>query len=91
MMTWGNVDLHKALVSASTFDHILGAGLSNMLGLPADYRFGNTSPASVGLKGTSQMAFGANIGVMYDINDGWTLGASFRTRMTMTVKKATPL
>ncbi len=87
MMTWGNVDLHKALVSASTFDHILGAGLSNMLGLPADYRFGNTSPASVGLKGTSQMAFGANIGVMYDINDRWTLGASFRTRMTMTVKK----
>lgn len=87
MLTWGNVDLHKALVSASTFDRLLEAGLTHMLGIPADYRFGNTSPASVGLKGTSQMAVGANIGVMYDITDRWTVGASLRTRMTMSVKK----
>lgn len=87
MLTWGTVDLHKALVSASTFDRLLGAGLTYLLGVPADYRFGNTSPASVGLRGTSQMALGANVGVMYDINDRWTVGASFRTRMTMSVKK----
>lgn len=45
MLTWGNVNLHKALVSASTFDRLLEAGLTHMLGIPADYRFGNTSPA----------------------------------------------
>lgn len=33
------------------------------------------------------MAVGANIGVMYDITDRWTVGASLRTRMTMSVKK----
>lgn len=83
MITWANVDLDKGLVSASSFDKMLS--LVNP-GLPS---FGNTVPASVNLKGTADVAVGANIGLMWDINDQWTVGASFRSKMMMKVKSGT--
>lgn len=79
MLTWGKVDLNKALVSGTTFDAVVGAQ-----GIPSN--LGHTPAASINLTGTSQVALGANIGVMYDINDQWTVGANFRTEMTMKVK-----
>lgn len=51
-----------------------------------NYSYGNMPPASVGLKGSSELALGFNIGAMYDISDQWTVGASFRSKMKMTVK-----
>ncbi len=79
-IAWGSVDLNKALIPGHTFDAIASAmGLQ----FPA---LGNAAAASVNLKGTSNVALGANIGVMYDINDQWTVGANFRTEMTMKVK-----
>ena len=50
------------------------------------YTYGNMPPASVGLKGNSELALGFNIGAMYDITDKWTVGASFRSKMEMKVK-----
>ncbi len=50
------------------------------------YTYGNMPPASVGLKGNSELALGINIGAMYDITDKWTVGASFRSKMEMKVK-----
>ncbi len=79
MITWGSVDLDKALVSGNSFDTAIGA-----MGLPIS-PLGNVAAASVNLKGTSAVALGANIGVMYDINDKWTVGANFRTKMSMKV------
>lgn len=79
MITWGKVDLNKALVSGESFDAV-----AQTMGLPAT--LGNNAAASVNLTGTSQVALGANIGVMYDINDKVTIGANFRTKMDMTVK-----
>lgn len=79
MVAWGNVNLNKGLVTASSMDMLMAAqGL--------EYRFGETCPASVNLQGTSQVALGANVGVMYDITRQWTVGASFRTKMGMKVK-----
>lgn len=49
-------------------------------------QFGNTMPASVNLTGNANVAFGFNVGVMYDINRQWTVGANFRSKMTMKVK-----
>lgn len=72
-ISWGKVDLDKALVTGSSFDALTGSSL------------GNTAAASVNLNGTSQVALGANIGVMYDIDRHWTAGASFRTKMSMRV------
>lgn len=74
MITWGNVNLDKGLVPGSTFDAMAGAEV-----------LGATTAASVNLTGTSQVSLGANIGVLYDINKQWSVGASFRTKMTMKV------
>lgn len=76
---WGSVNLNKGLVSPSTLDAILALTGS-------EYKFGHTSPASVNLKGESQIALGANIGAMYEISENVTVGASFRTKMKMKVK-----
>lgn len=75
MVTWGNVNLDKGLVPGSTFDMVAGVPM-----------LGDVVAASVNLTGTSQVALGANVGVLYDINRQWSVGASFRTKMTMKVK-----
>lgn len=79
-MSWGTVDLNKGLVNPTTLDAML-----QMMGI--QYTFGSTMPASVNLKGTSQYAWGVNVGAMYDINDKWTVGASYRSKMIMKVTK----
>ena len=85
MITWGNVDLNKGLVSAATTDRALG--LLKQLGQvpPETPAFGNTTPASVNLQGNANISVGLNIGAMYDVTDRITLGASFRTKMMMKV------
>lgn len=74
MVTWGTVNLDKGLVPGSTFDMIAGQPV-----------LGDITAASVNLSGTSQVSLGANLGVLYDINSKWSVGASFRTKMTMKV------
>lgn len=78
MISWGNVNLDKALVSGRSFDALMGT-----MGVPSN--LGESAAASVNLKGTSDVALGANVGIMYDINSKWTVGADFRTRMQMKV------
>lgn len=79
MITWGSVDLNKGLVSASSIDAVLAAQ-----GAPT--RFGNTTPASVNLNGTADVKLGVNLGVLWDINKQWSVGASWRSQQTMKVK-----
>ncbi len=86
MISWGSVDLNKGLVNPASMDNLIG--ILSLLGqIPAGAsKFGNTMPASVNLTGTANVACGINIGAMYDINDQWTVGADFRSKMTMKVK-----
>ncbi|MDE7461506.1 MAG: outer membrane protein transport protein [Paramuribaculum sp.] len=90
MLTWGSVDLNKGLVSSSSLDRLLtvlqATGASQAMGLDPSYRFGTTTPASVNLKGTSDVAVGVNVGAMFDVSDRVTVGASFRSKMMMKVK-----
>ena len=89
MISWGNVDLNKGLVAASSMDKMLGVLQATgqlQQGVPA---FGNTTPASVNLNGTSDVAVGVNVGAMYEINRQWNVGASFRTEMKMKVAAGT--
>lgn len=79
MVSWGSVNLNKGLVNPATMDAMLGA-------MGSTAQFGNTMPASVNLTGNANVAFGFNVGVMYDINRQWTVGANFRSKMTMKVK-----
>ncbi len=86
MITWGNVDLNKGLVSPATMDKAVGA-LAELGALPQETPlFGDIAPASVNLNGTSQIAVGFNVGAMYNISKQWTVGASFRSKMGMKVK-----
>ena len=78
-IAWGKVDLDKALVSGSSFD-----AMAALMQLPAE-KLGHAAAASINLKGTSDVALGANVGVMWDINRQWTVGVDFRTKMNMNV------
>ena len=49
------------------------------------YRYGNMPPASVNLKGDSELALGFNVGVLWDINEKWNVGLSYRSKMNMHV------
>lgn len=86
MISWGTVDLNKGLVTAATTDKTIQA-LQSLGQLPAETPlFGNTTPASVNLNGKANMVVGFNVGAMYNINDKWTVGASYRSKMGMKVK-----
>ncbi len=79
MIAWGNVNLSKGLVNANSVDLLLKATQQN-------YSFDGVTPASVNLKGTANVAVGVNVGAMYDITDNLTIGASYRSKMSMKVK-----
>lgn len=86
MVSWGTVDLNKGLVSASSADKAI-AGMQALGLLPAGTPgFGSTTPASVNLNGKTKVVVGVNVGAMYNFNDKWTVGASFRSKMGMKVK-----
>ncbi|MFI3240471.1 MAG: outer membrane protein transport protein [Bacteroidales bacterium] len=79
IISWGSVELEKGLVSASSMNMVLAAQGS-------EYSFGDTTPASVQLSGSSKVSVGYNVGAMYDITDKLTVGASFRSEMGLKVE-----
>lgn len=79
MLTWGNVDLHKGLISASQLDAMLAA-------MGSTHRFGEITPASVALNGKANVAAGVNLGAMYDFSDSFTAGINFRSKSLLKVK-----
>lgn len=89
MVSWGSVDLNKALVAPSSMDRLIS--LMNMpfqmAGQPAPFTpYDEMPPASVNLKGNSELALGVNVGVLWDVLPNLSLGASFRSKMNMHVK-----
>ncbi len=46
---------------------------------------GDTALASATLSGDAGLALGVNVGVMYDICEKWSVGASYRSKMIMSV------
>ena len=75
MVTFGNVNLDKGLVSETSMNTVLGA-------MGNDYRFSDT-PASINLQGKAAVTVGVNAGVMWDIDPRWTVGVSFRSKMNL--------
>lgn len=89
MISWGKVNLDKALVSPSSMDRLIG--LMNLpyqiQGQPTPYQtYGEMPPASVNLNGDSELALGVNVGVLWDALPNLSFGASFRSKMNMHVK-----
>lgn len=84
MIGWGNVDLNKGLVAPGSLNALMGA-----MQLPETMMFNGVTPASVNLTGSATPAVGVNVGALWRIDSRWNVGASFRSKMTMTVKKGT--
>lgn len=83
MINWGSVDLSKALLTGSSLNPLLKA-----MGMPDEALYSpEASPASVNLKGSSNLALGFSVGALWDINKQWSLGLSFRSRSLLTVEK----
>ncbi len=83
MISWGSVDLNKGLMTGASMNKLMGA-----LGMPAEAMYpAGATPASVNLNGKSNLAVGYSVGALWEINKKWNLGASFRSKMTMTVDK----
>lgn len=85
MVAWGEVNLDKGLINGGSMNRLLAALM------PQNYdqvKYPEAStPASVNLNGKSKIAFGYNVGAQWDINSQWTVGASYRSKVKMTVEK----
>lgn len=92
MLTWGTFDLSRSLFPVGTqtngmLDQLLQQA---MPGTPPVFAgAGDRSLLSVSLEGNTKLAVGVNLGLMWDINDEWSLGFSYRSKLTMKVKEGT--
>jgi long-chain fatty acid transport protein len=96
MMEYGNFNLNRALIAPGAM-----SGLANKLYaanpalatlIPQELKaviakYDNASAASAGLTGDAGTRLGYNLGVMYDVNDKITIGASYRSKVTAKVKE----
>lgn len=80
MLAKGDFNLSRALIT--------GQDLLD-LGLPVDPSTADLNMVSAKLHGKSSVKFGFNVGVLWDINKQWSVGASYRSRMNMHAKKGT--
>lgn len=82
-VNWGSVNLNKALLSGASFNRLLMAQ-----GMPQEMLYSNNvAPASVNLNGSSNLAVGWTVGAFWQIDSRWSVGASFRSKTTLTVEK----
>lgn len=80
MILSGNLDLNKGLFERG------GGVLQPTLNAAFGDTYNDVVPASVNLSGDAKVAMGFNIGVQYKINEQWTLGASYRSKVKAKVK-----
>lgn len=88
MLTWGDFDLSRSLlpVGASNAQNQAVMGALQMLqpGMPDLFaEAGDRSLMSLGIEGKGKLAAGVNIGAMWDINEQWSLGMTYRSKLLM--------
>ena len=102
-ITWGNFDLRRAALPVGKGNHVIadalhqiGAGLPNGMGaalapIEQDLRtnYNDVAVASAKLEGDANVAVGINAGIFWDINDRWSMGLTWRSRMNMKVDAGT--
>ena len=99
MMEFGNISLNRALIGPSAMTDMANEMLGPVLDkypmfkpmveplITEMSRYDDTSAASVSLKGKAGLRLGFNIGAMFDINDKFTVGVSYRSKVTAKVKE----
>lgn len=97
MMTWGSFDLQRSLmpVGAANIQNQQTMGILQQLVpeiVPMPDLFGlagDRNLIGLGINGKAKMAFGVNLGVMWDINERWSLGFTYRSKLKMKVDSGT--
>ncbi len=93
MLAIGNVELSRSLMSKEDFQ-LIGAGIAQS-DLPdaikqpivSGIQANNYPPAAATLDGKAGVRAGFNVGLLYELSDKWTLGASYRSKVRMKVKE----
>lgn len=103
MMEFGNISMSRALIGPGELTYmanymsqaiaqqypqmlpVLKPVLDPIMQEMAIYD--DASAASVSLKGNAGIRFGYNVGAMFDINDKFTVGVSYRSKVTAKVKE----
>ncbi len=78
MIAFGNVELSRAMLPAGTL---------TAMGMGPEYA--DVIPVSATLTGNSKISLGYNVGVLYDLTERISLGASFRSCVRMKVEEGT--
>ena len=85
MMTWGKFDLSRSLLPIGA-DNAQNNALMGALQMPNLFEMaGDKNLMSLGLEGKAKMAVGVNLGMMWDINEQWSLGFTYRSKLKMKV------
>lgn len=94
MLTWGKFDLSRSLlpIGANNPQNVALMGALQMLNpqMPNIFELaGDRNIMSLGVEGNANMAVGVNLGAMWDINEQWSLGMTFRSKQKMKVDSGT--
>ena len=96
MMEFGNISLNRALIGPGAMGDMAEQMIAGnpMLGalIPEEMKqiiakYDDASAASIQLKGNAGIRFGFNVGAMYDINEKFTVGLSYRSKVMARVKE----
>ncbi len=89
MIMSGNFSLSRSLLHGSALGSLSGAlppSMGDVL-LPLVDRYKNRNILSASLEGNSNVALGFNVGLMWDISEQVSIGASYRSKVQMKVKQ----
>lgn len=92
MVTWGKFDLSRSLLpvgAANAQNQALMGTLQQLVpalsGVDLFQMAGDRSLVSIGLEGKAKAAVGINLGALWDINEQWSLGMTYRSKLKMKV------
>jgi len=93
-IVWGNFDLSRSMFQVGASTNVMISGALMAAGMTPDAvapiaSAGDNALVSAKLIGDAKIAWGVNLGVMYDINKKWTLGLSYRSKTQMLVEEGT--
>ena len=103
MIDFGKVELSRALMPMGKLGQMaqeMAAGFGGMENLLQKYpqlaptveaigKYNDVAPVSATLTGKSSVRLGYNIGALWDIDNRWSVGVSYRSKIRMKVKRGT--
>lgn len=89
MLSWGNFELSRSMLEVGSTTNSTIAALLSASGM-GQYssvitEVGDNPLVSATLGGDAGVKMGVNLGIMYDVNEKWSLGFSYRSKVTMKV------